>query len=552
MNLNKRMINSSAFALIVLAGTTTYAKTPDTIRIGLESVYKDSTEILLTSEDGFAIGYFEGNRWEEEGVLDTDQLKIKLAQTSYECYDEIFRDYHEAEEARDALDEEGIIAAIEPGVYQIYTTEVADDTVPHNSRRLEIYDEEGELILISENKDYALGFQGELDKYRFPATQVGRERAYRGVIEVVPGQYKGITAVNVVDFEEYLYGVLNNEMSYSYPTEALKAQAVASRTMAVYQYNRYNSRGYNLVDTVYSQVYRGLTSEHELTTQAVQATEGEMAYYNNKVAETVYFASSGGHTEDSEYVWGNKVDYLRGVADPFESKTDNRYWTREITLAELQACVDQDKVDIGQVKGMEIDSWTNSGRVKALHIIGSKGNYTLSREGVRTFFGPSQKGSLMSTMYQFEPYEDAKSVNETYEKPVLLANNTTKERLTILSADKEVETDLANVIVRGQQEATFIKDQTVYIMSKDETIKVDPQTLQETIDPEEDKEDEEDKNESIKPGSTTTVVYGDATLYGKGYGHGVGMSQTGAKGMALAGHDYEEIITYYYTGVEVK
>ncbi|MEG0711537.1 MAG: SpoIID/LytB domain-containing protein, partial [Niameybacter sp.] len=79
----------------------------------------------------------------------------------------------------------------------------------------------------------------------------------------------------------------------SWHEEALKAQSVAARSMATFQYSRFLSRGYNLVDTTTSQVYRGITSEHDRTTAAVEATRGEVATYNGKVAETVYSASSG-------------------------------------------------------------------------------------------------------------------------------------------------------------------------------------------------------------------------------------------------------------------
>ena len=565
MNIKKNIRHTAVFSVCLLSGATIYGKAPETIRVGLESIYKDSASIVLKSDDGFNIGYFDETEWEEEGTLKTDELTIKQAKEFYTRYDESYRSYEEAEEALEDFDRESVIAYIEPNVYHIYTTDDAHEEVELNTKRMAIYDEEGELILISENDEAPLGFQGKMEAYDFPVTQVGKERAYRGVIEVVQGQYSGLTAVNSVDFEEYLYGVLNNEMSYTYPEEALKAQAVAARSMASYQYTRYVNRGYNLVDTVYSQVYKGLTSEHPITTKAVDDTRGEMAYYNDKVAETLYFASSGGHTEDAEYVWGNEVPYLKGVPDPLESKEDNRSWTRTITLEELEKSVAEDGKNIGTVKGVEIVEWTDSGRVKELHIIGSEGTYALEKEAVRTFFEPSSGGSLMSRMYKFEPYsatgyQTVKSEQTTHDVTTK-SSNKDKESLMIQSEGEKSETDLSKLLILGEQEASFIDNQSIYIVGAEETVAVDPEVLQENQKDEEGQEEDNVRDEplleydasvSYKPDDQTTVIYGDVTFYGKAYGHGVGMSQTGAKGMALAGYDYKDIIEYYYSGVEVK
>lgn len=528
------------------------ANTPENISIGLESVYKNVYEIKLSSEDDFKIGYFDEGDWEEEGTLESNTLYIKLSSETYYEYDEVYGSLEDAYNALEVYDDEAIVAYIEPEEYKIYTTDSdADERVVSNSRRIVISDESKDAVLVSENNKMPLGFQGAYDSYRFPATGVGESRCYRGVIQVVPGQGKGLTAVNVVDFEEYLYGVVPCEMSASWPIEALKAQAVAARSMAVYQYNRFLSRGYNLVDTTSSQVYRGITSEHPNTNKAVDDTCGELAMYNGKVAETVYFASSGGHTENVKYVWGNQVDYLSGVADPFESEEDHRYWTRTITLEELEKCVADDGVDIGKVKGMEIVSWTNSGRVKELHIIGSKDVYKLDREGVRTFFGPSKEGSLRSTMYKFEPY---KAGGKKEKMNLMAKKNEIATKVALQSSGDLTEKELEGLIIIGREDANFVSDEPVFVMSANDLVELDVVTEDMSKPSEDDDHDTPnfETDEDFVPSDSTRVVYGDVTLYGKGYGHGVGMSQTGAKGMAAAGYDYEEIIEYYYPGVEVK
>ncbi|MEG0580346.1 MAG: SpoIID/LytB domain-containing protein, partial [Niameybacter sp.] len=352
----------------------------------------------IASEDALEVGYFDGDKWIREGELLASQIDVTLAKQTYYSYDD---SYSELEDAYDALkdcDDEAVVAYIEPGEYMIYTTDAyeGDAKVSTNANRITVADSAGEVILVSENTTSPLGFQGEYNKYDFPATGVGASRIYRGVVEIVKGQYKGITAVNRVDMEDYLYGVVPCEMAASWHEEALKAQSVAARSMATFQYTRFLARGYNLVDTTSSQVYRGITSESPKTTAAVDATSGEIATYNGKVAETVYSASSGGYTADPKYVWGNSVDYLKAKPDTYESKADHVPWTRTITTKELEACVADDGKNIGKVEGIRIESFTSSGRVKDLTILGTKGEYTVSKEDTRTFFGASNEGSLKS------------------------------------------------------------------------------------------------------------------------------------------------------------
>lgn len=510
---------------------------PRTIRIGLESIAKDVSSIEIKSEEDLVIGYFIEDRWYEEGVLDTSEVTVKLATDTYYMYEESFRRYEDAYSAVSNYGEDAVVSYIEPGEYRIYTSYEGYrmEAAGRNEKRIAVYDKRGKLILISENNRGPLGFQGGYGKYDFPATGVGSDRLYRGVVEIVKGQYKGLTAVSVVDFEEYIYGVVNNEMGGSNPLEALKAQAVVARSMAVYQYSRYVSRGYNLVDTTYSQVYKGITSEHGNTTRAVDETRGELALYNGKVAETIYGSSSGGHTENAKYVWGNDVPYLQGVKDTYEE--NNHDWTRTITLEDMEKCLKDDNIDIGRVEGMQIVEWTPSGRVRELRILGSKGYHTLTKEMPRTFFHKASGGSLKSTMYKFTPYDGS----EEWGSGSSGGNNLGQvKEVFILSSTGAVVTELDGLRAEGKDEIMRLsEDNPIYILSKNGVTNNNPSGSK-----------GEDK--PFNPGNEKTTVYGDVTLYGKGYGHGVGMSQNGAIAMAKKGYTYDKIIEFYYPGVVVR
>lgn len=550
MSLNKRggtplVVKSHKIKMIV--GVIAFAipmmiqgKTPESIRIGLESVYKDAAVIQIKSEEPLAIGYFEGERWIKEGYLEASDVNVSLDSEAYYSYKEVYNDFEDASDALEVYDSQAVVAYIEPGMYKIYTTDdfAGDEQVSSNGKRIVVKDTKGEVLLVSENEQQPLGFRGGYGAYDFPATGVGSSRIYRGVIEVVKGQSKGLTAVNQVNMEEYLYGVVPCEVSASWHKEALKAQAVAARSMATFQYSRFLSRGYNLVDTTTSQVYRGITSEHINTTQAVDATRGEVATYNGKVAETVYSASSGGYTADAKYVWGNSVPYLVAKPDPYE--VDHVPWTRKITLKEIEKCVTNAGKNIGTVEGVRIDEYSQSGRVNSLTILGTKGEYTVTKENTRTFFSGTNDGSLKSRMYQFTPYTETPGSGGN----ITIKPGTSSNEVTLLTSEGSVKLDLEGLWMETEDTYSKIRD-AVYIQTDKELINSD-----EII---------------SSSGSTTTntggtyvpkgegmTVYGDLTIYGYGYGHGVGMSQYGAKGMAEAGFTYDEIITYYYEGVEIQ
>ena len=140
------------------------------------------------------------------------------------------------------------------------------------------------------------------------------DRWYRGRIRIIR-QGSGVTALNLVDLEEYLYSVVGAEAIPSWPQEALKAQSVAARTYALYQMNSSGNRIYDLDTTTRTQVYKGLESEFTSTHEAVNATAGQIMSFNSKPILAVFHSSSGGHTENVEDVWNSPLPYLRGVVD---------------------------------------------------------------------------------------------------------------------------------------------------------------------------------------------------------------------------------------------
>jgi stage II sporulation protein D len=137
------------------------------------------------------------------------------------------------------------------------------------------------------------------------------DKPYRGRIEVFANRRGSLTVVNVIGLEDYVRGVVPNELSFP-ALEALKAQAVAARTYALKNRGQFAPEGFDLLPTTRSQVYRGLSSETPLTTRAVDETRGVIATYNGEPINALYTSTCGGRTEDVENIFNEAVPYLRG------------------------------------------------------------------------------------------------------------------------------------------------------------------------------------------------------------------------------------------------
>jgi stage II sporulation protein D len=139
------------------------------------------------------------------------------------------------------------------------------------------------------------------------------DRPYRGRIEVFTNLRGTLTVVNELGLEDYVRGVVANELSPGgYPAiEAQKAQAIAARTYALKNRGQFMSQGFDILPTTRSQVYRGLTSENPLSTRAVDETRGIIATYQGEPINALYTSTCGGRTEDSEKIFNDALPYLR-------------------------------------------------------------------------------------------------------------------------------------------------------------------------------------------------------------------------------------------------
>ncbi len=146
---------------------------------------------------------------------------------------------------------------------------------------------------------------------------------YRGLLEVRANQAASLTVINAANIEDYLRGVVPNELSpQAFPQdEALKAQAVAARSYVLAHKGEFEKWGYDICATPACQVYKGQSTETATTDRAVAETRGLVAAYRGRPINAYYTSTCGGHTEDAENMFdGEAIPYLRGVACRPESK----------------------------------------------------------------------------------------------------------------------------------------------------------------------------------------------------------------------------------------
>ncbi|MCC9022400.1 SpoIID/LytB domain-containing protein [Bacillus nakamurai] len=287
-----------------------------------------------------------------------------------------------------------------------------------------------------------------------------------------------------IPFEDYLKGVLPNEMPGSWPIEALKAQAVAARTYSI------SKAGQTVADTTAFQVYGGY-SWYPNATQAVDGTKGKVLTYSGKLIDANYSSSNGGYTEASDEVWGSQVPYLTAKKD---TKDPEISWSLTLQKQQLSAGLDLKN---------PASWWSNTNEENAAQLTGIKNWLIKNKETNANSIKIASISDLSLT---------GKTKGQRAEKAVV--------KLTYHVNDK----------AKG------------YVMNKNATIEVKASELRTMI------------GASLFKSTYASVESNSKqfTISGKGYGHGVGLSQYGAKERAGAGESYNSILSFYYPGTTLS
>ena len=243
-------------------------------------------------------------------------------------------------------------------------------------------------------------------------------KGYRGKIFVFPSREDGtLTVINRLDVDSYLMGVLPEEMGHwgSDEYEALKAQAVAARTYALYKIQKSGKDGI-LESTVLDQVYGGYDNEDKMANNAVASTAGEVIMFNERMIPAYYFAACGGRTESIDQVWGGRaVPFSISIDDKnYCAWAKNYFWEDKFSRELLQKRLDlyykkENGTGLpGILKNIIIITRSKSGRVKLLKIYTNRTQIELQSDNIRWAIRKSSDYSkiLPSTMFDLKIERD--------------------------------------------------------------------------------------------------------------------------------------------------
>lgn len=242
-------------------------------------------------------------------------------------------------------------------------------------------------------------------------------RDYRGTF-LLSASSRGVSAINIVDLEQYLVGVVSVELGVRAETEmaAMEAQAVVSRTVALQRAGQWRERGYDLLATVADQAYSGSDRETDLASRAVSATRGQVITYMGRTIDAFFHSTCGGRTADGTEVFAAADrPYLRSVSDLDPNgrawcAISPRYRWRETWTGEALAQTLRQTLPLAggspsladQLRDIRILDHTSSGRAGRVEFVGGSGSYTVTGPAARALLRPPDGGLLRSTDFTLQ------------------------------------------------------------------------------------------------------------------------------------------------------
>lgn len=428
---------------------------------------------------------------------------------------------------------------------------------------------------------------------------------YRGEI-LIKSKPDGLLVINRVEMENYLFGVLACEVNPEWPFEMLKAQAVAARCFALVQSQTKISQDFDLYADTRSQVYKGMGKEHPRTNEAVKQTRGIVALYQDQVIQAVFSAASGGKTANSEDVWGKSLPYLRSVPD-YDQACPYASWKTIVSAQELDEKLKAGGVDVGSLKNLITVERDSSDRVKSIRIVGERGRVVLAGTQFRSMFNLKSTNFVIVNAPQLSPESSTNagqgigtagsgngpgtngsadlsgggtgtdgtnpgggngpgtggrmngggdngagwngSVIGSGADPAGTDNGTedgetgTTGRGAAGTAPPRDKEELANekgLAQTGSAPGAI----AVYLFTDSPTGSV-------SLAPQADLPGFPGSDQNLAQAVLTALPLVQLEVAGSGYGHGVGMSQWGAREMAALGATFKQILCHYYQGIEI-
>lgn len=536
------------------------ARKTEIIKVGLR--YADTALFSANLEnavgEGYAFGWFDEDReFESLGWTDETAISMTAAGTIYMSesgtysssepdgdYEELgrwrvqvdgFDDYDEAEEY--AWDNDGWPAWIDGDYAVRFGCFDSRDDAEEFAEELDEGDvvkasDTGIVVTVSRTDKVIFEFDDGGDTHLGILPADGDEDAetwfkgykYPGGFEYRRAEGGNLSVINVVDLETYVKGVIPYEMNSDWPLAALEAQAVCARTYACRSSKHLGPYGFDVCSTTDCQVYYGTgsggTAPSKTSNRAVDNTRGEKLYYEGDLVQNaVYHSSNGGATEDCANVWGSDRLYLMGKEDPYEAEISipNYTWSVTYTAEELTWILEQKNYKIGTVKDVYVSEYTDMGNVAEITFKGSRDDLVVTGETCRTIFYSSTYGKSVKSL-RF-------GINGSM--PV----SGKSSGVYVNDDDTKLKTLEGVAVLSGAGNLTTLEGESFTVLTADGT-------------------------NTVKGGSSTSSNKNNKkdvfVIEGMGNGHNLGMSQYGARAMAEAGYDYDEILEFYFTDITIE
>ena len=354
---------------------------------------------------------------------------------------------------------------------------------------------------------------------------------FAGDMNIQPNAYGTYTLVNQVPVEDYLRGVVPHEIGASAPRQAIEAQAILARTYALRNLRRFAIDDYEICADTQCQVYFGLAETDPVSDSAIAATAGQVLTYNNELIDALYSSTTGGVTARFTDVWnGADRPYLRPVIDSLQTRWnlaqrplsdeanfrafialnsgfnedgwDAFRWNRQASLKDIGNTLKEylsnrqhPLANFNQVTALTVTERAESGRVQKIQVDTDIGSFDLVKdEAVKAFIPPR------SLLFYLEP---------VFETPTAAAPEATSPTVSAANPLPPVDSKLIS------------KPSSLEQLEKQTT-------------------------------PTPQPVLTGYKFIGGGFGHGVGMSQTGAYNLGKQGYSDEQILEFYYPGTELQ
>lgn len=364
-----------------------------------------------------------------------------------------------------------------------------------------------------------------------PARQDGiiyvNDKAYRGIVVLQKKDKNRFLVINHVNIEDYLAGVLGREVSASWPRESLKAQAVAARSYVLYKKKEPRDKDFDVYSTVMDQVYGGLQDESPQLLQIVRDTRGQVLTYKGDLVKAYYHSTCGGHTEDGLEVFPGDAAFMKGVPCPYCKGSPGLSWDKEFTDTDFNNALRKSNIISGDIMDIKVTRVDRSGRAAEISILSSEGEKKLRGSELRMAIGP---GQLRSTRFKMKVLE-----REEEEVPTF----TTRWAKRSPGGEIIPQTYYAGLFLTIFDSFPSSPTSQPGSLPLQQDARLEPAgTPPEVL--------------STRLETSMVKVATRFRFSGEGWGHGVGMCQWGAYGMASQGFDYAQILQFYYPETELS